>query len=213
MQQDIDVLISKLHKKAQAWQNKKALAKHGLHAYEMLEELKHYKGSKGAWEDLPVCRILSHDMFTKGVTSSKPTSLRLLIKVDLLVSMLRNGALEQRGVLFNIGRAEEVDKEMYFIQGGTYSAIRFNDVTEGPNGFFKALELSANFETVIERYCFNNIPKSSDDDKKKFLKKFADVVEAEKRRQLFHNLFPHTLPWTVRDVWTMPVVIWLRKGS
>ena len=74
------------------------------------------------------------------------------------------------------------------------------------------LELSAKFETEIERYSIRNIPKASDDEKKVFLRQFADVVVDEKRRQLHHELHRQTkLPWEVRNAFTMPVVIWLRK--
>ena len=49
--------------------------------------------------------------------------------------------------------------------------------------------------------------------KKEFLKKFAEVVVAEKSRQLLHNHIGQTnLPWRVKNVWSMPVVIWLKKG-
>ena len=115
-------------------------------------------------------------------------------------------------MLFNIGRAEEIDKEVYFIQGGTYKPIRFADITQGPIGSFKTLELSAKFETEIDRYTFMNIPKAGPDEKNKFLKLWAEVVVAEKRRQLLHNLTGQNLPWRVKNIWTMPVVIWLKKG-
>ena len=103
--------------------------------------------------------------FTKGVTSSRTTSLRLLIKVELLEHMLRNGALDQKGVGFNIGRAEEMNNEVYFIKGGEYIPRRFSHITRDTTGFFKMLELSDKFETEIERYSFRNIPGASDHEK------------------------------------------------
>ena len=209
---EIHSAISELYYKAQAWQNKKTVAEHGLHAYRLLEELKHFNASKSAWVMPPVHENPTHDLFVKGTTTSNQKSLRLLIQVDLLYSMLRSGALEQKGVRFNLGRFEGKDNEVYFIKRGEYTPIRFAAITHGPNGFFKTLELSDKFETVIERYSLMNIPRATDHEKTDFLKKFADVVEAEKRMQLINNLFPHALPWKVIDVWTMPVVIWIRKG-
>ena len=46
--------------------------------------------------------------------------------------------------------------------------MQFKDITQGPDGFFKMLELSAKFETEIERYSIRNIPKASDDEKRCF---------------------------------------------
>ena len=92
--------------------------------------------------------------------------------------------------------------------------MQFKQITQGPNGFFKMLELSAKFETEIERYSFRNIPKASDDEKKVFLQKFADVVVDEKRRQMRLALHREVvLPWAVTNTFNMPVVIWFRKGK
>ena len=140
----------------------KALAQHGLRAHEWLQELLHFNGSKGAWELYPVVADPENELFKKGVTSSKTTSLRLLIKVELLEYMLRNGALDQKGVAFNIGRAEEMNNEVYFIKGGQYIHRPFSHITRDTTGFFKMLELSDKFETEIERYSFRNIPNASD---------------------------------------------------
>ena len=76
------------------------------------------------------------------------------------------------------------------------------------------MELSAKFETVIDRYQFMNIPNGGADEKKKFLELWAEVVVAEKRRQMNHDLTGQiNLPWRVTDVYTMPMVIWLKKGG
>ena len=137
-----------------------------------------------------------------------------MIKVDLLMNMLRQGELDDKGVEFDISLAEKVDKEVYFIKAGKYIPMKFAPITQGPTGFFKSLELSAKFETEIERYSFMNIPNAGAGEKKEFLKQFAEVVVAEKRRQLLHYPTGQTnLPWSVTNVWTMPVVIWLRKGQ
>ena len=164
-QAEINSVISQLYHKARAWQNKKAVAEHGLGAHARLQELQHFNESKGAWEKYRVVADPENIAFTKGVTSSSTTSVRLLIKVDLLVHMMRNGALDQKGVKFNIGRAEEMDNEVFFIKRGEYIPMQFKHITQGPDGFFKMLELSAKFETEIERYSFRNIPKASDDEK------------------------------------------------
>ena len=197
---------------AQTWQNKEAVALH-QEAYNKLEELKSWNGSRNAWIKLPFTNDQTHPLFRKGVTSSNVTSLRLLLKVDLLWHMLCHGKLESGGVVFDISRAEKINKEAYFIQGGTYKPIQFADITRGPIGSFKTLELSAKFETEIDRYTMMNIPKAGPDEENKFLKLWAEVVVAEKRRQLLHNLTGQTnLPWRMKNVWTMPVVIWLKKG-
>ena len=187
-----------------------------VEAYNKLEILKSWNGSRNAWIKLPLTKDQTHPLFAKGVTTSNVTSLRLLLKVDLLLNMLHHGELQDgKGVVFDISLAEEIyHKEVYFIQGGTYKPIRFADITQGPHGSFKTLELSAKFETEIDRYTIMNIPKAGPDETNMFLKLWADVVVAEKRRQLLHNLTgPTSLPWTVTDVFTMPVVIWLKKGA
>ena len=45
---------------------------------------------------------------TKGVTTSNVTSLRVLLKVDLVVAMLRHGELKEKGVVFDINLVERI---------------------------------------------------------------------------------------------------------
>ena len=141
-----------------------------VEAYDKLEILKSWNGSRNAWIKLPLTKDQTHPLFAKGVTTSNVTSLRLLLKVDLLLNMLHHGELQDgKGVVFDISLAEEIyHKEVYFIQGGRYRPIRFADITHGPTGSFKTLELSAKFETEIDRYNFMNIPKAGPYDKKNF---------------------------------------------
>ena len=138
-----------------------------VEAYNKLEILKSWNGSRNAWIKLPLIKDQTHPLFAKGVTTSNVTSLRLLLKVDLFLNMLRHGELQDgKGVVFDISLAEEIyHKEVYFIQGGTYKPIRFADITQGPHGSFKTLELSAKFETEIDRYTIMNIPKAGPDKK------------------------------------------------
>ena len=65
---------------AQTWQNKEAVALH-QEAYNKLEELKSWNGSRNAWIKLPFTNDQTHPLFRKGVTSSNVTALRLLLKV------------------------------------------------------------------------------------------------------------------------------------
>ena len=140
----------------------------------------------------------------------------MLIKVGLLEYMLRNGALDQKGVAFNVWDAQEMSNEAYFMKGGKKIPIQLSDITgtQSNIGFFKIVELSHKFETVIERYKFNNIPGASAHFRRRFLHKFADVVLDEKRRQMGMTLHCGLeLPWPVNDTFDMPVVIWVRKGD
>ena len=74
------------------------------------------------------------------------------------------------------------------------------------------MELSDKFETVIDRSEFMSIP--SEEDAKTFLAAWVDVLLKEKRRQMNHGFTGLTkLPWSVNNVWNMPMVIWLRKGE
>ena len=131
--------------------------------------------------------------------------------------MLRHGELREQGVVFDISLVERImppNKAVYFIQGGQYKEHKFADITGGPLGTFRTLELSEKFETEIDRYQIMNIANAGADEKKEFLWKFAEVVLAEKRRQMNHNLTGQTdLPWSVTNVFSMPMVIWLRKGQ
>ena len=69
------------------------------------------------------------------------------------------------------------------------------------------------YQFIIDRYQFMSIPGGAYA-KKKFLELWAEVVVTEKRRQMNHDLTGQTnLPWSVTNVWNMPMVIWLRKGE
>ena len=97
-----------------------------------LEELQHYNKSKKAWEMLPVCADLTHALFTKGVTTSNVTALRVLLKVDVVVAMLRRGELTDKGVVFDINLAQCVmpqKRELYWMKGGKYHPKEFADIT------------------------------------------------------------------------------------
>ena len=218
-QAEINSVLEYLYHKVRSWQNKKALAQHGINAHARLEELLNFNGSRGAWDMLD--KVSKHEdpghpFFVKGVNSSRQRSLRVLIKVGLLNHMLRHGALDQSGVSFNVWDAQEMSNEAYFMKGGKKIQIQLSDITgtQSNIGFFKIVELSHKFETVIERYKFNNIPGASAHFRRRFLHKFADVVLDEKRRQMGMTLHCGLkLPWKVRDTLEMPVVIWLRKGG
>ena len=53
-QEEINSVISHLYHKARAWQNKKALAQHGLKAHARLQGLQNFNGSRAAWDMLDV---------------------------------------------------------------------------------------------------------------------------------------------------------------
>ena len=143
-----------------------------VEAYNKLEILKSWNGSRNAWIKLPLTKDQTHPLFAKGVTTSNVTSLRLLLKVDYVYTMLRKGELQEKGVAFDISIVERKmpkdNKAVYFMQKGKYKALKFADIIQGPSGFFKTLELSAKFETEIDRYNFMNIPKARADEKKSF---------------------------------------------
>ena len=91
-----------------------------------------------------------------------------MIKVDFVVTMLRNGELTDRGVEFEIATVvqkmgpESIESaQCHHIKKGDYIPIyKFEDITKGPMGIFKVLELSAEFDTEIWRYQMENFKKS-----------------------------------------------------
>ena len=162
-----------------------------------------------------------HNLLLKGTNQSRDhRAVRVLIKVDFVVTMLRNGELTDHGVEFEIATVVQKmgpkigieSAQCHHIKKGDYIPIdKFEDITKGPMGIFKVLELSAEFDTKMTRYQLENYQNVSDAERKSALLLWADTIVAEKRRQM-NNGLSAILPWTVTNVFEMPMVIWLKKG-
>ena len=85
----------------------------------------------------------------------------------------------------------------------------------------KVVELPLNYHQVMVRYQFRTPPKGDRsreewrDRCRAYVKLWIELLVAEKRRQMHasEELWPPHRPWQVKDVFTMPIVIWLSKQS
>ena len=84
---------------------------------------------------------------------------------------------------------------------------------------FKTLELALNFDMKMERLQLLPLPSKGMTPEKfqvqcfTYLQLWADLILAEKRRQqkIEVDEWPAHVPWEVKDVYSMPMVIWIKK--
>ena len=103
---------------------------------------------------------------------------------------------------------------MYLVQQGGAKSITFNAVR------FRSFELVLNYHEILGRYLLQHLAKrgatAAEMDARygRFYELLITVIIPEKRRQMnFKNAsaWPDSIPWSVRNVWTMPVVLWIYK--
>ena len=87
----------------------------------------------------------------------------------------------------------------------------------------KVVELPLNYHQVMVRYQFRTPPKGGRsreegrDRCRVYVKLWIELLVAEKRRQMHvkedSGLRPPHRPWQVKNVFSMPIVVWLSKQS
>ena len=118
---------------------------------------------------------------------------------------------------------QEVLKErpqVYFLKE-PMTAIDLRDVN-AKEALCKVLELPLNYEGHMVRYGFRTLPKKGGtnvewmEKTKEYIGQWIELLVAEKRRQTNitdRALWPQRLPWPVRNVYDMPIVLWMSKGK
>ena len=84
----------------------------------------------------------------------------------------------------------------------------------------KTLELPLNYHQAMARYQFRTPGKAYGMSReawlekcRRYLKSWVDLLKAEKNRQMAlpSEMWPSPIPWEVKGLWSMPMVLWLSK--
>ena len=87
---------------------------------------------------------------------------------------------------------------------------------------FKTFELGLDYRRAMERVQLQVIPKSGltleewHEQIRSYLTRWWTFLRIHKQQQFAiedHTQWPDNLPWPVKTVWDMPVVIWLTKNG
>ena len=110
---------------------------------------------------------------------------------------------------------------IYFIQGGTVRTMAFIQVSS-VWAQFKTFELGLDYRRTMERVQLNVIPKSGlgteewHQQIRSYHSMWLTFLKLHKHHQFTiedRSQWPQNLPWPVRAMCDMPVVIWLTKSS
>ena len=110
---------------------------------------------------------------------------------------------------------------IYFVQGGTVRTMSFHEVSS-VWAQFKTFELGLDYRSTMERVQLNVIPRSRltleewHVQIRRYLSMWLTFLKLHKQQQFTiedRTQWPHNLPWSVKTVGDMPVVIWLTKDA
>ena len=110
---------------------------------------------------------------------------------------------------------------IYFVQGGTVRTMSFHEVSS-VWAQFKTFELGLDYRNTMERVQLNVIPRSRLTLEewhvkiRSYLSMWWTFLKLHKQQQFTiedRTQWPHNLPWSVKTVGDMPVVIWLTKDA
>ena len=171
----------------------------------------------GSYLELPDNRP-THESWTKGMMSKKPTrSLRCLMPLGLALEIIRRA---DRSGTFMVDALIKVDIEKLPHHFQTTSVYWVKDQQLIPSslaGLFgsriitKTIECSLDFNKQMRRIQLSPIGRN-EQRSDRYIIRYMDALCAallcEKRRQMqIEDAWP-PLPWVVKDVWTMPIVLW-----
>jgi hypothetical protein len=158
--------------------------------------------------------------FETGAMGKKfSVALRVLTSLDNAVKFIRSA---------NISHARTSQGQVNYDDGrkstGMFMLIKGNPQNAQVfwNARFKVFELALNYQEPGKKYSMQALSvrdlttrDAQGERYKRFHNLLVDVIVAEKRRQMNsadRNSAPFgTLPWSVVDVWTMPIVLWMYK--
>jgi hypothetical protein len=110
---------------------------------------------------------------------------------------------------------------IYFVQGGTVRTMSFHNVSP-VWAHFKTFEWGLDYRSTMERVQLNVIPRSRLTLEewhvkiRRYLSMWLTFLKLHKQHQFTiedRTQWPHNLPWFVKTVGDMPVVIWLTKDA
>ena len=157
--------------------------------------------------------------------------------LSMALEILQNADLEiftqQAGVECWPGQLQYPDQPVYFLNW-KWSRFQITDVQSDVHRddrklHCKSIELPLNYHQRMVRYTFRVPPKHGWNETgeertldetewqekcKRYLEKWIELIIAEKRRQMHASgemWPPSPARVEVRDVWTMPMVLWLSK--
>ena len=216
----IESAMRKLSEKLVEGQRVKVLADISQKAAEGFSQLERFEGSYGAI----VKSIPANDngrSWTKGSTGNRRSRcLRILTTTRNVLTFIRNADVSRsqssEGIISV--RQDSPPEEIYIVQQGEPKFIMFEKAVR-----FKSFELGLNYNELSARYILQPLSKNGATVKEmdarygRFYKLLTTVIIKEKRRQMIlkdTSAWPHSIPWDVLNVWSMPMVIWLyREGK
>ena len=203
----------------------------------MMAELATFEGAlKPLVFPLPEPESYTHDAWEKGINSASGSrSLRIVMPLAMFVDIVENADLsifssEAGGVECWPRQLQFPNHDVFFLNGKNWDRFDITQVQRDLPAHkrkihCKTIELPLNYHERMLRYQFRVPPKHDshgrilDDEKwrekcNRYLKKWIELIIAEKKRQMHapEKCWP---PWPprseVKDVMTMPMVIWLSK--
>ena len=201
----------------------------------MMEKLDTFEGGDGLVFTIPEPKLYTHDAWAKGINSASGSrSLRIVMPLAMFVDIVENADLsifssEAGGVECWPRQLQFPNHDVIFLNT-KWDRFQITQVqrdlpAHSRKIHCKTIELPLNYHERMVRYQFRVPPKHDshgrilDDEKwrgkcKRYLKKWIELIIAEKKRQMHapEKMWP---PWPprseVKDVMTMPMVIWLSK--
>ena len=203
----------------------------------MMKVLDTFEGGENLVFSIPEPPSHKHDAWTKGVNrASGNRSLRIVMPLAMALEIVQHANLaiftEQAGVECWPGELSSPEETVYFLNGKwdkfeMMGDEMHRDVPRDERKIHcKTIELPLNYHQRMVRYTFR-VPPATDaaaavrldatkwqENCKRYLAKWMDLIVAEKRRQMHaaEDMWP---PWPprgeVKDVYDMPMVMWLSK--
>ena len=203
-----------------------------VEAQNMMAELATFEGAlKPLIFPLPEPESFTHLAWEKGTNSSSGSkALRIVMplamfcdiveKADLSIFTSQAGGVECRPDQLRFPHHEVRFLNWKFDQKFEITQVQRDVPADQRKIHCKTIELPLNYHERMQRYQFRVPPKRDLDDEKwrekcnRYLQKWIDLIITEKKRQMHmpDKMWP---PWPprseVKDVMTMPMVIWLSK--
>ena len=203
-----------------------------VEAQNMMAELATFEGALSPLVfPLPEPESFTHTAWEKGTNSSSGSkALRIVMplamfcdiveKADLSIFTSQAGGVECRPDQLRFPHHEVKFLNWKFNQKFEITQVQRDVPADQRKIHCKTIELPLNYHERMQRYQFRVPPKRDLDDEKwrekcnRYLQKWIDLIITEKKRQM-HMPIECWPPWppreVVKDVMTMPMVIWLSK--
>ena len=183
--------------------------------------MKNFDGCSNLVNNLPE-PTMDHVLWTKGCnTASGARALRILMPLCTAIDILENADVAtftlKHGIHTPIDHLRLPDTPVWWIKAGTLQKMSIRDVNDKVVRC-KVVELPLNYHQFMVRYQLHNPPKGGRTNEKWFdrcssyLKMWMELLIAEKRRQMHVSaeMWPR-VPWPIKEVYSMPIVLWLSK--